>query len=109
MPKTQEEKIQELQIIEQNFQTLLLQKQKFQAQLLEISNAISELKISGKKEAYKIIGTIMVESDKENLITDLSSQKEILELRIKNIEKQENLVKDKEEKLQSDIMKDIKK
>ena len=108
MTRTQEEKIQELQLIEQNFQTLLLQKQKFQTQLLEIDNALNELK-TAKREVYKIIGTIMVESDREKLLEDLNSQKEILELRIKNIEKQENLIKEKESKLQSEIMKDIKK
>ena len=108
MSKTSEEKIQQLQMMEQNMQTLLIQKQKFQAQLLESENALNELKAS-KKEAFKIIGTIMVESDPKDLILDLESQKEVLGLRIKNIEKQESLIKEKESKLQSDIMKEIKK
>ncbi len=108
MPKNSEEKIQQLQLMEQNLQTLLLQKQKFQSQLLETENALSEVKTT-KKEVFKIIGTIMVESDREPLTQDLESQAEILNLRIKNIEKQESLIKEKESKLQSDIMKEIKK
>ena len=108
MPKNSEEKIQQLQLMEQNFQTLLLQKQKFQSQLLETENALSELKTT-KKEVFKIIGTIMVESEKDLLTQDLESQKEILDLRIKNIEKQESIIKEKESRLQSDIMKEIKK
>ena len=51
----------------------------------------------------------MVEHEKKTLMDDLASQKEILELRIKNIEKQEKLVKEKESKLQSEIMNEIKK
>ncbi|MBS3133773.1 prefoldin subunit beta [Candidatus Woesearchaeota archaeon] len=108
MSKSSDEKIQQLQLIEQNFQTLLLQKQKFQTQLLEIDNAMEELDKTNK-EVFKIIGTIMVEHEKKTLMDDLASQKEILELRIKNIEKQEKLVKEKESKLQSEIMNEIKK
>ena len=108
MTKNSEEKVQQLQLMEQNLQTLLLQRQKFQSQLLEAENALNELKAT-KKEVFKIIGTIMVESDKEVLIQDLESQKEILDLRIKNIEKQESLIKEQESKLQSDIMREMKK
>jgi prefoldin beta subunit len=103
-----QEKIQQLQLIEQNMQTLLMQKQKFQSQLLEIDNASKEVEET-EKEVYKIVGTIMVESEKPKLTEELKSQKEVIELRIKNIEKQEGLIKEKESQLQSDIMKDIKK
>ncbi|MAG47041.1 prefoldin subunit beta [archaeon] len=103
-----QEKIQQLQLIEQNMQTLLMQKQKFQSQLLEIDNASKEVEET-EKEVYKIVGTIMVESEKPKLTEELKSQKEVIELRIKNIEKQEGLIKEKESQLQSEIMKDIKK
>ena len=42
--KQQESKIQELQLIEQNIQGLLQQKQRFSQELIEIENALNELK-----------------------------------------------------------------
>ena len=53
-----ESKIQQLQMIEQSLQSNLVQKQGFQAQLMEMESAISEIKKSGKT-AYKIIGNVI--------------------------------------------------
>jgi prefoldin beta subunit len=107
MEKDVEEKISQLQILEQNLQNFSMQKQSFQAQLLEIDNAIEELS-KNKKESYKIIGPIMVLTPAEELKKDLESRKEVVELRVKNFEKQEEKIKEKAEKLQEEVMKKIK-
>ena len=108
MYQDQEKKIQELQIIEQNLSNLLLQKQNFQVRLLENENALKELERT-KKQSYKIIGNIMVAMDKEELKKELSSEKDIFNIRIKNIEKQESRLKDKAQELQSEILKTLNK
>ena len=54
-----EQKIAQLQLLEQNMQNFLAQKQNFQAHELEINNAIDELGKS-KGNAYKIVGSIMI-------------------------------------------------
>ena len=51
----------------------------------------------------------MVENDKNELKADLQSKKEMLELRIKTMEKQETHVREKASKLQSEILTKIKK
>lgn len=107
MNKETEKKIQQLQLIEQNLNNIVMQKQSFQMQLMENENALSELEKT-KKDAYKIVGTIMINSNKEDLKKELNEQKEILDLRIKNIEKQENNFKEKAEDIQKEVMKDIK-
>ena len=107
LPKETEQKIGQLQMLEQSLQNFLGQKQQFQMQAVEIDSAINELSNSGK--AYKIVGSIMVESDKAELKADLQSKKEMLELRIKTMERQEAQVRDKASKLQSEILKKIKK
>ena len=66
MNKETEKKIQQLQLIEQNLQNIVMQKQAFQMQLMENENAFNELDKT-KKNAYKIIGTIMVSSNNEDL------------------------------------------
>ena len=107
VPKETEQKIGQLQMLEQSLQSFLGQKQQFQMQAVEIESALNELNSSGK--AYKIVGSIMVESDKAELKADLQSKKEMIELRIKTMERQEAQVRDKASKLQSEILKKIKK
>ena len=108
MDKDTDNKIQELQLLEQSLQNLLLQKQNFQTKLIENENASEELK-DLKGESYKIIGAIMVLKNNSELRKELNSEKEILELRIKNIEKQENRIKEKMEELQKEVMKKLDK
>ena len=100
--KETEQKINELQMLEMNMQQFARQKQQFQAQLMEIESALNEL--SATDSAYKIVGNIMVKSTKEDLNKDLASKKEMLELRIKSIEKQESAIKQKAEKLQKEVL-----
>jgi len=96
-------KIQELQIIEQNLQNMLVQKQTLQFEINEISEALEELK-NAKGDTYKVVGQIMVKSEKEDLKKDLESKKEVAELRIKNLEKQEGSIKDRLTKLREEVM-----
>ena len=106
MEKTTEEKIQQLQLIEQGMQNFLMQKQQFQGQLVEVESAIKELEKS--KDAFKIVGNIMVSADKEELLKDLKSKKETVELRIKTLEKQEKQMKEKATAMQSEVMEKLK-
>ena len=105
--KETEQKIGQLQMFEQSLQNFLAQKQQFQVQFVEVESALGEL--DGTDKAYKIVGNIMVESDKNELKADLQSKKEMLELRIKTMEKQETQIREKASKLQSEILKKIKK
>ena len=104
--KETEKKISQLQMMEQSMQSFLVQKQQFQAQLIEIESALKELEQS--KEAYKIVGNIMVSSDKDELEKDLKKKKEIVELRIKTLEKQENQIKEKASGVQAEVMEELK-
>jgi len=104
--KKTEEMVSQLQMLEQNLQQQLMQKQQFQTQLLEIESAISEL--SKTKKAYKIVGNIMVEGNKDDLSKSLLSKKEMLDLRIRSVEKQEDALRKKAEKLREEVMKVMK-
>ena len=101
-----EEKIQQLQTLEQNLQQLLLQKQTFQAQLLEAESAQEEIKKSDT--IYKVLGGIMIKSEKEVVEKELKEKNETLLLRIKNTEKQEGSLKEKVQKLRGEVLEEIK-
>ncbi|HLD88724.1 MAG TPA: prefoldin subunit beta [Candidatus Nanoarchaeia archaeon] len=105
--KDVEQKIHQLQLLEQNMQTFLAQKQTFQVQLVEIESALSEIEKTDK--VYKIVGSIMVSSGKEDLKKDLESKKEILQLRLKSVEKQEDKIKEKASALQEEVLGEMEK
>jgi prefoldin beta subunit len=96
-------KIQEMQFLEQNFQNLLLQKQAFQLELTETQSALKELKNSGD-EVFKIIGQLMIKTEKSKTEKELLDKEKLLELRIKTFEKQENTFSEKLEELKRDII-----
>ena len=99
-----ENKIQELQILDQKLQNSLLQKQAFQIELAETDSALEELEKSGE-EVFKIIGQLMIKSDKNKIKNELSEKKKILELRIKSLEKQEKSFTEQLEKLRESLTK----
>src|SRR3989338_9889341 len=107
MKKEVGEKINQLQIMEMNLQNILLQKRTMQIQLLEVDNAIKELKNS-KEDAYKVIGSIMVKTERDKLIKELDSKKEMVEIRLKSMDKQEKEIMEHASKIQQEIIKESK-
>ena len=105
--KETQEKIQELQLLEQNLQNLIMQKQAFQMEMNEVENALAEVEKT-KDEIYKIVGQVMLKADKQETEKELKEKKDILSLRVKSIEKQESLFKDKTEKIREQVTKEIK-
>lgn len=107
MDKETEKKIEQLQSFEQSSQNIVMQKQQFQSQLLEIESALKGLDDS--ENAYKIVGNIMISAKKEDLKKELNEKKEVTELRIKTIEKQEEQIKKKSGELQKEVMSVLEK
>ncbi len=107
MDKEMEDRISQLQLLEQNLQNFVAQKQNFQAHLFEVENALKELD-SSKGTAYKIVGAIMIASDNAKLKKDLEEKKDVLGMRIKSIQKQEDSMREKAERIQAEVMKGLK-
>jgi len=105
--KETQEKINELQSYEQSLHNILIQKQAFQIELNETENALSEISKS-KDDVYKLIGNIMVKADKNKIETELKKRKEIISLRIKSIEKQEESIQKEIDELKKEVLKKIK-
>ncbi len=82
-------KLQELQMLEQQLQSFLMQKQQIQIELNEINNALDELSKTDD-EVYRVVGEIMLKSDKDTLSKELGEKKKLADLRLGAIEKQES-------------------
>ena len=108
MDKDIKEKISQLQALEQNLQHILLQKQNIQTQLIEIDSALEALR-TNSKQTFKIVGAVMIESPKESLLKDLNYKKEVIQVKIKSIEKLEKKLREDLKSLQEDVLKNIKK
>jgi len=105
-PETQQ-KIQELQNYEQTLHSIMMQKQAFSLELSETTNALEEITKS-KDDVYKLVGNIMIKTNKDNIEKELKQKKELLALRLKSIEKQETDINKEAEELKEEVMKKIK-
>ena len=100
------QKIQDLQILEQNFQNISMQRQTFQLELNETSTALDEVG-KAKGDVFRVLGQVMVKSQKDELKKELKEKKDLLELRIKAIEKQDLGLRENIERLRGDIVNKI--
>lgn len=96
------EKIQELQILENNLQNFLSQRQNFQMELNEVENALQELK-DYKDEIYKLVSGMLIKTEKEKVLAELKEKKKILQTKIEAVEKQEKLIEKRSEELKKEI------
>jgi prefoldin beta subunit len=60
------------------------------------------------EDVYKIIGQVMIKSKKSVVEKELQHKKDIIELRIKSIEKQEDLIKSQLMKKRDEVMKKLR-
>lgn len=86
-------------MLEQNIQNYSRQRQQFELHLKEVESAIAELEDTD--ESYKIIGNIMVKSSKDKLKKELNDKKRAYDVRIKNLQEQEEKLKKKSDELRA--------
>jgi len=96
-------KIQEMQILEQSMQQILMQKQAFQMELSETDAALKELDNSGD-EAYKVIGQLMLKSDKKSIKEELENKHKLLKTRADALDKQEEEFSKKLEVIRDEVI-----
>lgn len=100
-------KIQELQMMEQSFQQLLMQKNAFSMEVNETDFIISEVEKT-KGEVSRIIGNqVVIKSTKEVILEDMKKKKKLMETRMKSIDEQEKEFSKKIESIREEVMKKI--
>ena len=78
IPPLVQEQLAKLQQTQQNFQSILMQKQQLESEKLETEKALEELKKTSDDESvFKHAGTIMIKSNKKDLIEELEEQLEL--------------------------------
>ena len=94
IPPMVQEQLAKFQQTQQNFQSILMQKQQLESQKLETEKALEELKKAGDDEAvFKHAGTIMIKSNKKELLEELEEQMELAKTKASLLAKQEERLK----------------
>lgn len=100
-------KIREVQIKDQEFQQLILQKRNFKYELDEVDYALKELDKSEGEVSKIVAGAIIIKTDKETLTKELNRKKELIELRLKSINSEEKELSKEVELLRDEVMKKL--
>jgi len=94
IPPMVQEQLAKLQQTQQNFQSILMQKQQLESEKLETEKALEELKKAGDDElVFKHAGTIMIKSNKKDLIEELEEHVELAKTKASILVKQEERLK----------------
>jgi len=109
IPPVVQEQLARLQQTQQNLQSIMMQKQQLESEKLETEKALEELKKASDDESvFKHAGTIMIKSNKKDLIDELEEHVELAKtksyLLVKQEERLKTTLKEQETKIQ-EIMK----
>jgi prefoldin beta subunit len=95
IPPWLQEQLVKMQQSQQNLQLISSQKQQLQLEELETEKALEELKKASENDTvYKHAGSILIKSNKNDLIADLEERKELAKTRVTVLSKQETRLKE---------------
>ena len=104
------DQINRLQQMRMQLQMIMQQRQQVELRLNEVEEALKELdKTDAKSPIYKSVGAILIKAKgKSEIVKELKSNKESLDLRKSTLEKQEGRTKEKLNELQSKVQNTLK-
>jgi prefoldin beta subunit len=94
IPPLVQEQLAKLQQTQQNLQSILMKKQQLESEKHETEKALEELKKASDDESvFKHAGTIMIKSNKKDLIDELEEHIELAKTKASLLVKQEERLK----------------
>ena len=95
IPPWLQEQLVKMQQAQQNLQSISSQKQQLEFEQLETEKALEELKKASENDTvYKHAGSILIKSNKTELISELEERKELAKTRSTVLQKQETRIKE---------------
>ena len=109
LPPQVQQRLFRLQQLQQTLQGVLTQKQQLELEFTEVEQALDELeKLTDNTTIYKSIGSLLVKSEKEKVMTDLNERKELLDTRVNVLGKQEERLRSQVKELQTKLQRDLR-
>ncbi len=110
IPPMVQEQLAKLQQTQQNLQMIMAQKQQLELDQLETEKALVELNKANDGDAvFKYAGTILIKSNKKDLIEELEEKKELAKTKASLLAKQEERLKTGLKEQETKIQEMIKK
>ena len=95
IPPWLQEQLMKLQQAQQNLQSIMAQKQQIDIEIVETDKALEELKKAKDDDTvYKHAGSILIKSNKTDLLSELEERKELANTRATVLTKQETRIKE---------------
>jgi len=92
--------MEEVEKIQQNLQIVILELENLKLKSREIEIVLEELEKSKEENVYKFVGNVLIKKPREEIIKELKDNKEVIDLRIKNLEKKKEELTKKLKELQ---------
>jgi len=109
LPPAVQERLLRLQQLQQTLQSVLTQKQQLELELLEVDQALAELeKASEDIVIYKSVGSLLVKTEKPKITDDLKERKELANMRVSVLGKQEERLRSQVKELQDRLQRDLR-
>ncbi|MEM3736924.1 MAG: prefoldin subunit beta [Candidatus Bathyarchaeia archaeon] len=104
VPPYLQEQLAKLQQLQQTLQIIVNQKQQVEFELTDTTHALDELqKLADDAVVFKSIGALLIKKDRPSLVKELSERKELLNVRLSVLVKQEEKTREKLRELEQEI------
>ncbi len=104
MPPQVQNQLAQLQQLQQQAQAVMTQKSQIEALTREIDSALKELeKSSDDAIIYKSVGELLFRAEKPKLVEELKERKDMMDLRLKTMAKQEERIQSRFTQLQEQL------
>ena len=110
VPPWLREQLERYEQLQQNLQSVLVQKQQIDLEIIETDKALAELEKSADDvKVYKSAGTVMVSSNKADVVKDLTESKDLSNTKLSVLNKQEERLKENIKEVQTKLDESMKR
>ncbi len=104
LPPALREQIARFQQLQETLQAITVQKQQLELELMGVDRALAELqKLADDATVYRSVGSLLLKSSRQALLTELSERKELLNMRISVLGKQEERARERAKEAQQKL------
>ncbi len=109
LPPQIQEQLARLQQLQQTLQAVNSQKQQLEIEASETERALSELdKLNDGSVVYKSVGSLLLRSNRQTLLTELKERKDLLGTRVTVLGRQEERTKERIKELQEKLQEKLR-
>ena len=109
LPPQLQEQLGRLQQLQQTLQAVTSQKQQLEIEASETDRALAELeKVTDATPVYKSVGSLLLKSERQIVVSELKERKELLGTRITVLGRQEERTKERMKELQTKLQEKLR-